>query len=481
MFPNSTPGEDSRLRKAIRSLGLKIGRISSPIRSMGNCQVVDVADPDSGSEYKDVPVVRPDASFVNFPYNQIEDSTDVLKNGISVLLGFLEGTRAPVVLGVVSQGLGGAFRQMRSNEARTGDKTKDNAAPQLYEGDTGVTNPETGSLLAIRGADGDVVVVVYDLDVAAYDSAKTPEERSAILAEAASRSPDFFVSLFGENGAFRLLRNPDLANDNSLNNRDTERVLNARYWGMYKNLVEYPYVASLAARVRNIEDILSLFENLMKALQKLSNATDPVGMVNALPELAEAVAAILEALLGGNKPSRVRNQLTYGLDIDAPTIVDKVASIQFTREQGGDTFLPLFYYQAAANFLGISTKPLTTSDSIDRPFGFGGSQQYGALDAPVAESVADILKQAMEDFVIGPGAPGAPGMKLGDLPEQQQQDVLSGLNSVFNQLEVPFEDTYPEAAGPILWESLMSSLVRLGLHYEGSAHDDGDHLGIVEE
>ncbi len=477
MFPNSALGDDSRLRKAIRSTGLKIARVVSDVRTVSGIQMVDVFDADNGSEHKDVPIMRATSEYISFPYVKADGSnTDLLKFGVSVVLGFLEGSRAPVVLGVVNSGGGGSFREIRSSDTRTGEKAKDNSIPQSFEGDRAFANDENASKIILRSADGDISVFVFDIDLDAFNNAKSPSEKEAILQEALSRSPNFDLFLYGAQAAFRVLRNVkgttlDFENDN-------ERVLNARYWGLYKNTVEYPYIASLAHRIRNIENLLDALGDLMKALKTLAGAGNPIDLVTGLPDLVKAVDTFLSLLTGTNKPSVVRNQLAFGIDKNLG-----LPSLKFIRDQGGDTFLPLFFYQAMANIFGISTTTINSGDDIDRPLGFGGSPQLDPLNLKLLKSdgtpfnFGELVSQLMEDVEVAPNpVPDQPPLKLKDMPVvlNKIKDALAGAG-----LNVAFDETLPGKSGPISWESLMSSLIHLGVHYAGTA--SGSHLGLVEE
>ena len=463
MFPNDTPGGDSLLRKAIRSTGLKICRISSEVKNLGNSQVVDVSDPDSGSEYKDVPILRPDGAFISLPFKKVEEAQDVLRHGTSVLLGFLEGSRAPVVLGVLSTGLGGAFARPIEQNKKTGDKKTDNAVPNLYEGDTGLTNPQTGSLFAIRSDDGDVSIVVFDIDKNAFNLAQNQAEKNTIVQEALSRSPNFDVFLYGAFGSARFLRNPNPNFVNAPQNIDTERVLNARYWGMYKNLVEYPYIASLAYRIRALEDRSSALEQFMKAFQTALSGN----FIAGVPALLTAMKDLMKVLSGNLNGQTVRRQLYQGFDQDKGLL-----SALFVREQGEDSFLPLVYYQEIAKMAGIAVATMSDEDDIDRPFGFGGSNQIGPLKIPIENSVKDIFIEALKDVEL------APGVTFGDF-ETAAPQMKDTINLILNQLDFDFSDTFPSIGGPVAWESLMSSLLNLGLSYQGKATDS--HFGIVEE
>lgn len=471
MFPNSSLSENSRLRKAIRSTGLKIARVVSEVRTVKGIQFVDVSDADSGSEHKDVPIMRASSDFVSIPYQKADDSAaDLIKFGVYVVLGFLEGSRAPVVLGIINNGAGGKFKQIRSHSKKSGDKLKDNAAPFAYEGDRSLTNDENASAIRIRSADGDISVFVLDMDLKAFNNAKTPEERANLLAEAISRSPNFDIFLYGINSAVRILRNTTGTETDS---NDNERVLNARYWGLYKNTVEYPYIASLAYRIRNIEDLLDALGTFVTALKTLAGAGNPLDLVAALPNLVDAATTFLGLLTGTKKPSVVRNQLAFGIDKSKG-----LSSLLFVREQGGDTFLPLFFYQAMANIFGISKTTIESADNIDRPLGFGGTPQLSPLNLELLKNdgtpfdFGELVSSLMEDVIVMENPP----TKLSDVPV-----VLDAIKSALSGagLNVDFDETLPGQSGPISWESLMSSLVHLGVHYAGTA--SGSHLGIVEE
>ena len=76
MHPNSALDQDSRLRKSIRSMGLKIARIISEVKTIQGVQLVDVFDGESGSDYKDVPILRPTSDFVSLPGGVQESQKD---------------------------------------------------------------------------------------------------------------------------------------------------------------------------------------------------------------------------------------------------------------------------------------------------------------------------------------------------------------------------------------------------------------------
>ena len=463
MDPNSALDQDSRLRKAIRSTGLVIGRITSEVKTRAGEQFVDVFAGDAGSDYKDVPILRASTDFVSLPKGTaVETNKDVLKHGVNVLLGFLYGTRSPVVLGVVNSGGGGPLKTVRSDESRTGDKELDNGLPVAYSGDRMLSNEENGSRIIIRSADGDISVFVWDLDLDAYNKAKSPEDREQILIESLASSPDFSVFLYGMQSSFRIIRNStnqtvELTNDN-------ERVLNARYWGMYKNLVEYPYIASLAYRIRSLEDLMDAIAKVMEALKVLAGAGNPIEIVNALPKLLEAVQTFIDLLLG-KSPKTVRSQMAVGFD---PEKV--LTSVLFVRDQGGDTFLPLAAYAAIAKQLGLTATSVANGDQVDRPFGFGGSDQIPPLGLPFEINLQEEIAKEMGELEI------LPGTKLKNVPGAPDA-VKAALEGV--AFPTDFTDSFPGSAGPMVWESLMSSLIHLGVHYAGTA--SGTHLGLTEE
>ena len=455
MHPNSALDQDSRLRKSIRSMGLKIARIISEVKTIQGVQLVDVFDGESGSDYKDVPILRPTSDFVSLPGGVQElSNTDVLKNGTSVLLGFLEGSRSPVVLGVVNSGAGGIFKQIISEEARTGDKKVDNGLPVPFDGDAVYGSQKVASTIIIRSDDGDIGLYVFDVPLVEINNAKTPAERNAIFEEAILRNPNFDIFLFGMESAVRILK---VTNANVIPTNDFERVLNARYWGAYKNLIEYPYIASLAARIQNIEDLLDALGTVMNIFKAVFS--NPADLVTQAPNAVEGIETLMDLLTGTKKPQTVRRQLAFGADRDLGP-----ASLQILREAGGDTFLPLVVYEAIGNILKIHNPILTNSKEdkdINRPIGFGGSNQLNQLfpdGFPGAKSFDSIIAEAMGEIPVT--IEGVP-VKIKD-SEIAKNAVASVLNTA--GLNVPLSDTEPGVAGPNKWESLMSPLIKLSVH-----------------
>ena len=453
MFPNSGLDQDSKLRKAIRSTGLKVARVSSPVKTSRGVQYVDVFDGDSGSEYKDVPILRQSADFIALPHGSSgADAGDILAFGVAVLLGFLEGSRAPVVLGVINSGAGGELKQVRAAGTRTGVKKLDNALPLPYEGDRMLSNEENVSRIILRAADGDISVFVWDMDLEAYNKAKTPAEKEAIIQESLSRDPNFDLFLYGAAASFRIIRNSTNQEAEILN--DNERILNARYWGVYKNLVEYPYIASLAHRIRTLEDLMGSMLTVMEALATLAATGDPT----KLPDLAPSLADFIEAAAGPKNPEAVREKITFGVNTKQTT-----PDVEGVRDQGADQFLPLVVYEWIANQIGITTQTIESSDDIDRPMGFGGSAQLGELFPPEQFATFSPLTNVVAAALTGKVPP----------------DKLNLILTQVAATNPAFSDAAPGGNPGVQWESLMSSLVKLGIHYEGKASGTV-HAGLTE-
>jgi hypothetical protein len=404
----------SRLRKSIRSGGLSMARIISPILARKGGLFVDVEVSDSGTVFNSVPILRPDIAPVIYPapleYDDTRNTADYVLKNAYVLIGFLEGTSSPVVLGLVRS----SFSRRSSSSissSTSGTTTSGHETATVNDGVLKARDPY--SRVMVKNVNGDILLVAFDLDVTEWERLPGPEQRqSKLRAALLYGNAKVQVTLRGNKSIMRITRNQIRGTSEFQTQPEHpayERFLLARHFVTYKNLLEYPYIASLAHRIaaleKRVQTIVDLGMGEMMQVSPVflgykSNTTEPFlknaynsimvdvdgpGSNPPVPITSVHSDAVKEALGTGDtqspNPKAVHEEIKSGYSTGS-------GINEMTVRGLGD-------YANMANRIGLRTAFF--GNDLDVPVGFGGTDQGAALGLATGGSGLTIEEAFSDD------------------------------------------------------------------------------------